>query len=223
MELSHCLCPISGAAAQQRWLLRHFIYLQSWIKSTYTEIRFILPRSILGYFGGVSTSKRVRSLSKGTHFSLSIMFILGLSQHSFIGKNMIFLLFLFIFYISKVKRKDSFAVWQSCNTDPSWLKPWVRMEMLKMSEHCRKHQWFICKSKLYLYCIYVPRLFFPWEYVSSHLFKRRSLFSVAVLGTGTLSLMPTEKLICRGCTLLLSSYLNSYPGALAACAFLGNK
>lgn len=45
---------------------------------------------------------------------------------------------------------------------------------------------------------------------------------MAVLGTGTLSPMPTEKLICRGCTPLLSSYLNSHPGAQAACVFLRN-
>lgn len=42
---------------------------------------------------------------------------------------------------------------------------------------------------------------------------------MAVLGTGTLRPMPTEKLICRGCILLLSSYLNSHP---KVCILLGN-
>lgn len=142
LEPSHHFCPISGAAAQHRRFLRHLIYLQSLLKTTYTEIRLILPRSIPGHFGGISTSKRVRSLSKGTHFSLSITFTQGLSQHSFFLVRIwsfLYLFFKFIFYISKVKRKDSFAVLQSCNTDLSWLKQRVRMEMLKMSEHCRKH------------------------------------------------------------------------------------
>lgn len=43
--------------------------------------------------------------------------------------------------------------------------------------------------------------------------KKRHLFSVTVLGTGTLSPTPAEKLICRGCTPLLSSSLYSHPRA----------
>lgn len=78
-------------------------------------------------------------------------------------------------------------------------------------------------QKQFTYIVFMPPdRFFPWEYLSSHLFKRRSLFSVAVLGTGTRSPMPAEKLICRECIPLLSSYLNSHPRAQVSCVFLGN-
>lgn len=87
--------------------------------------------------------------------------------------------------------------------------------MLKLRECCGKLWWFPFKSKLHLYCSRASGLlFFPgniWVPISSK--KKRHLFSVTVLGTGTPSPMPAEKLICRGCTPLLSSSLNSHPRA----------
>lgn len=87
--------------------------------------------------------------------------------------------------------------------------------MLKLRECCRKLWWFPFKSKPHLYCSRASGLlFFPgniWVPISSK--KKRHLFSVTVLGTGTPSPMPAEKLICRGCTPLLPSSLNSHPRA----------